>query len=37
MVCPTNTIVASNGEVYYVEPFMMPPPHEIALFKEGEG
>ena len=31
----TNTIVASNGEVYYVEPFMMPPPHEIAaLFKE---
>lgn len=27
---PTNTIVASNGEVYHVEPFQLPPPNEIA-------
>jgi hypothetical protein len=27
---PTNTIVASNGEVYHVEPFQLPPPNDIA-------
>lgn len=34
-VCPSNTIVASNGDVYHVEPFQLPPPAEIAsLFAE---
>jgi Eukaryotic membrane protein family len=30
MIYPSNSFVASNGEVYSVEPFMMPPPSEIA-------
>jgi len=31
----SNTIVASNGEIYHIEPMMLPPPSEIAaLFKE---
>lgn len=34
-VCPSNTIIASNGDVYHVEPFQLPPPNEIAnLFQE---
>jgi hypothetical protein len=33
----TNTIVASNGEIYSVEPYMMPPPSEIAaLFRQNK-
>jgi hypothetical protein len=28
--CPSNTIVASNGGVYHVEPFMLPPPQQIS-------
>ena len=27
---PSNTIVASNGCVYHVEPFMLPPPQKIS-------
>lgn len=27
---PSNTIVASNGHVYHVEPFMLPPPQQIS-------
>ena len=27
---PSNTIIASNGEIYQVEPYAMPPPSEIA-------
>ena len=31
----SNTFIASNGDVYEIEPFMLPPPTEIAaLFKE---
>ena len=30
IIYPSNSFVASNGEVYSVEPFMMPPPSEIA-------
>ena len=34
-VCPSNSFIASNGDVYEIEPFMLPPPTEIAaLFKE---
>ena len=34
-MCPSNTFIASNGDVYEIEPFMLPPPTEIAaLFKE---
>ena len=34
-ICPTNTIVASDGNVYQIEPFRIPPPSEIAaVFKE---
>jgi hypothetical protein len=34
-LAPSNTFVASNGEVYHVEPFQLPPPSEIAeLFAE---
>jgi hypothetical protein len=34
-MCPTNTFIASNGDVYEIEPFMLPPPTEIAaLFRE---
>jgi len=34
-LCPSNTFVASNGEVYHVDPFQLPPPSEIAeLFQE---
>ena len=34
-LCPSNTFVASNGEVYHVEPFQLPPPSDIAsLFSE---
>jgi len=34
-LCPSNTFVASNGEVYHVDPFQLPPPAEIAsLFNE---
>lgn len=29
-ICPSNSFVASNGEVYQIEPFMLPPPSEIA-------
>ena len=25
-LCPSNTFVASNGEVYHVDPFQLPPP-----------
>ena len=32
---PSNTIIASDGNIYGVEPFMLPPPQEIAsLFSE---
>jgi hypothetical protein len=30
-LCPSNTIVASNGGVYHVEPFMLPPPDQISM------
>ncbi len=34
-VYASNTIIASNGEIYHIEPMMLPPPSEIAaLFKE---
>jgi hypothetical protein len=34
--CP-NTFIASNGEVYEVEPFQLPPPADIAaIFKDKE-
>jgi hypothetical protein len=34
-VCPSNTFIATNGDVYHVEPFQLPPPNEIAgLFQE---
>lgn len=26
----SNTIVTSDGDVYHVEPFMLPPPHQIS-------
>lgn len=25
-LCPSNTFVASNGEIYHVDPFQLPPP-----------
>jgi hypothetical protein len=35
VLVPTNTIVATNGDVYQIEPFQLPPPAEIAaLFEE---
>jgi Eukaryotic membrane protein family len=34
-MCPSNTFIANNGDVYEIEPFMLPPPTEIAaLFNE---
>ena len=34
-ICPSNTIVASDGEIYQFEPFQLPPPSEIAeVFRE---
>lgn len=34
-LAPSSTYVASNGEVYHIEPFQLPPPSEIAgLFAE---
>jgi hypothetical protein len=34
-IAPTNTFIASNGDVYEIEPFVLPPPTEIAaLFQE---
>ena len=37
-LAPTNTFIASNGEVFEIEPFVLPPPTEIAaLFQELKG
>lgn len=30
-LCPSNTFVASNGEVYHVDPFQLPPPSGACL------
>jgi hypothetical protein len=35
MIYASNTIVASDGEIYHIQPHMLPPPSEIAaLFRE---